>query len=178
MRYTAHFIILLIIWFLLTAPWDPVSGHLDWQVTIVGIGVALLTAWLFADLFHGSIREFGSLPRLFWFVYYVPVFLYFVIVANLDVLYRVIHPNMPIQPGIVKVKTRLRSAAGVTALCNSITLTPGTLAVDLTEDGYIYVHWIYVRTTDMETATALIVRRFEDILIKIFPNPDQEASQS
>ena len=95
--------------------------------------------------------------------------------ANLDVVYRALHPKMPIKPGIVKIKTNLKTESGITALANSITLTPGTLTVDLMDDGdpasrqtYLYVHWINVKTDDVEQATKLIARRFEWFLKRIF----------
>ena len=75
---------------------------------------------------------------------------------------------MPINPGIVKVKTRLKTESGITALANSITLTPGTLTVDVTDDGFLYVHWINVKAEDVEEATELIARKFEFFLEKIF----------
>ena len=75
---------------------------------------------------------------------------------------------MPINPGIVKVKTRLKTESGIAALANSITLTPGTLTVDVTDDGFLYVHWINVKAEDIEGATELIARKFEFFLEKIF----------
>jgi multicomponent Na+:H+ antiporter subunit E len=89
--------------------------------------------------------------------------------ANFDVAYRVVHPKLPIKPGIVKVKTKLKSDTGLTFLANSITLTPGTMSVDIDkENGYLYIHWINVKSTDLEKATEIIVSRFEKILEKIF----------
>ena len=91
--------------------------------------------------------------------------------ANLDVVYRALHPKMPIKPGIVKIKTNLKTDSGITALANSITLTPGTLTVDLTrqgEDNFLYVHWINVKSSDIEQATEFIARRFEWFLMRIF----------
>ena len=91
--------------------------------------------------------------------------------ANLDVVYRALHPKMPIKPGIVKIKTNLKTDSGITALANSITLTPGTLTVDLDrqgEDNFLYVHWINVKSSDLEQATRLIARRFEWFLERIF----------
>jgi multicomponent Na+:H+ antiporter subunit E len=99
---------------------------------------------------------------------YIPVFFWAMLKANLDVLYRVAHPALPIRPGIVKVKTTLASESGRTILANSITLTPGTMTVDLTDDGYLYVHWINVASTDVEEATRRIVSTFERILARIF----------
>ena len=79
------------------------------------------------------------------------------------------HPQLPINPGIVKVKTRLKSDTALTFLANSITLTPGTLTVDIDRDnGVLYIHWLNVKAKDVETATKIIVERFERILSKIF----------
>jgi multicomponent Na+:H+ antiporter subunit E len=81
----------------------------------------------------------------------------------------VIHPSLPVHPGIVKVKTTLTSDTALTFLANSITLTPGTLTVDIDkENGFLYVHWIEVRHKDIEKATKAIVERFERILKRIF----------
>ena len=64
--------------------------------------------------------------------------------ANLDVAYRVITGR--IRPGIVKIDPGLKTDFGLTFLANSITLTPGTLSVDVDEDhNYLYVHWIRVK---------------------------------
>jgi len=111
---------------------------------------------------------FISPVRIFWFLLYIPVFFYYMMAANFDVVYRALHPQMPINPGIVKIKTRLKSESGITALANSITLTPGTLTVDLTDDGYLYVHWINVKSVDIQQATEQIARKFEWFLEKIF----------
>jgi multicomponent Na+:H+ antiporter subunit E len=82
---------------------------------------------------------------------------------------------MPIKPGIVKIRTMLKTDSGITALANSITLTPGTLTVDLTNEGepasqetFLYIHWINVKSDDVEQATKLIAKRFEWFLKKIF----------
>ena len=93
---------------------------------------------------------------------------YYVMKANLDVVYRALHPQMPIHPGIVKIKTNLKSDSAITALANSITLTPGTLTVDVTEDGYLYVHWINVKSTDVDEASRLIAQKFEFFIERIF----------
>ncbi len=62
--------------------------------------------------------------------------------ANLDVAYRVITGK--IRPGIVKIDPKLKSDFGVTFLANSITLTPGTLSVDVDDENHLYVHWINI----------------------------------
>ena len=69
--------------------------------------------------------------------------------ANIDVVYRVITGR--INPGIVKISPKLKTDAGLTMLANSITLTPGTLSVDVDEEtNDLYVHWIGVKKEALE----------------------------
>lgn len=63
--------------------------------------------------------------------------------ANIDVATRVITGN--IRPGIVRVNPGLKTDLGKTILADSITLTPGTLTVDIDDEGWFYIHWIFVR---------------------------------
>ncbi|MCK4749930.1 MAG: Na+/H+ antiporter subunit E [Bacteroidales bacterium] len=74
---------------------------------------------------------------------------------------------MPIKPGIVKVKLDLQSEFARAMLANSITMTPGTITVDIIDD-YIYVHWIYVSSEDPEEYRRKITGRFEKIIKKTF----------
>jgi len=108
--------------------------------------------------------------RYVYFVFgYLPLFIWEVLKANIDVAYRVLHPLLPIKPGIVKVKSALKSDTALTFLANSITLTPGTMSVDIDRDnGVLYIHWINVQEKDVAKATQVIVERFEKILKKIF----------
>jgi multicomponent Na+:H+ antiporter subunit E len=86
-----------------------------------------------------------------------------------DVAYRVLHPQLPINPAIVKVKTDLKSDTALTFLANSITLTPGTMCVDIDKEaGVLYIHWIDAKTTDVEEATHRIAGPFESTLKEIF----------
>ena len=166
MRRLIYFVLAFIVWVLLT--WPFADGKIDLQVIIAGVIAAFLIAILFHEILPKEYRVFISPVRVFWFLVYVPVFFYYVIKANLDVIYRALHPKMPIKPGIVKIKTILKTESGITALANSITLTPGTLTVDLTDDGFLYVHWINVKSDDIKEATKFIARRFEWFLQKIF----------
>ncbi len=157
------FLLGFIVWLLLS--WAP-----DWQHILVGVFVAGFVAVMTGDLFVARPRVLKH-PLCYWhfFACYLPMFLWECFKANLDVAYRVIHPKLPINPGIVKVKTSLKSDTALTFLANSITLTPGTLSVDIDKEaGILYIHWIDVKATDTEAATEIIVKRFEEILRKIF----------
>jgi multicomponent Na+:H+ antiporter subunit E len=157
-----------IVWFLLVWPFDPLTGDLDVQSTVAGIIVAIFVGLFLGDRIPRKLGAGNVFKRVFWLIVYVPMFSWYVILANLDVLYRVIHPDMPIRPGIVKVKTTLTNPAGRAMLANSITLTPGTMTVDITDDGYLYIHWINVKSEDIEEATRHIVSKFEGVLRRIF----------
>ncbi len=158
----ALFILAFLIWAGLT--WPP-----QWQELLVGAIISVLVAVLTGDMFVERPHQLKDLRRYLWFFYYLPVFAWECFKANIDVAYRVADPRLPIKPGIVKVKTILRSNSGLTFLANSITLTPGTLTVDIDrENGVLYVHWIAVRGGSIEEATGLIVKRFEKILKRIF----------
>ena len=168
MRRISLFLVSFILWYLLSWPYDFQAQAMDWQIFFAGVAFSLVASLIFMEVFTSHPRKFFAPVRYLWFLAYIPMLFYFMLVANFDVVYRVIHPKMPIRPGIVKVRTRLKSDSGRTALANSITLTPGTLTVDMTEDGYLYIHWINVRETDVDGATKRIVSRFEGILAKIF----------
>ena len=166
MRRLTYFAVGFVIWLLLT--WPLADGKVQWQVVIAGVIASAVAALLFHEILPKEHHVFSSPVRVFWLLAYIPVLFYYIILANFDVVYRALHPRMPINPGIVKIRTRLKSESGVTALANSITLTPGTLTVDLTDDGYLYVHWINVTSTGVEDATRKIVKELEWFLQKIF----------
>ena len=157
----------MVIWLLLAWPFD---GRTDapGQDVLVGVLVALVVAAAMREVgtqgFHRWLNPF----RYAWFVAYLFVLGYYVVKANIDVAIRILHPKMPIRPGIVRVRTTLRTASAITALANSITLTPGTLTVEALPDGVLYVHWINVLAEDSEGATARIVARFEFFIRRIF----------
>ena len=137
---------------------------------LVGVLVAALVAYLTGDLFIQRPYLLKHPHRYSAFLFeYLPVFFWEVVKANIDVAYRVIHPRLPISPGIVKVRTTLKSDTALTFLANSITLTPGTMSVDVDRaSGVLYIHWIDVKAKETEAATRIIVERFEKILSKIF----------
>ena len=156
------FILGFLVWMLMTWP-------MDLQNAIVGVLVAGFVAILTGNMFIRRPTHFKRASRYLWFGYYIPLFLWECFKANVDVALRILNPKLPINPGIVKVKTTLKSDTALTFLANSITLTPGTLSVDIDkEEGLLYVHWINVKSQKQEEATEIIVQRFERILKKIF----------
>ena len=160
MNRLIYFLLTLVLWFLLT--WS-----LDIQNVIAGIIIALICTIFIGHLFFEKSINMLNPRRIFWFLYYIPVFFLHMVKANIDVAYRVIHLNIPIKPGIVKVTTTLKTDLGKTFLANSITLTPGTLTIDIIGSD-MYIHGINVQTEVPEQGTAIIVSRFENIIKKVF----------
>ncbi len=150
------FLVIMIGWMLLT--WS-----LDVSSVLIGTGISLALSVVLC----GSCNLFSEInltPKAFaYFFWYIIVFLIELVKANIDVTRRVLSPSMPINPGIVKVQTTLKSKMARLILANSITLTPGTFTIEITDDA-LYIHWIDVEAEDVKGATNAIVRKFEKLL--------------
>jgi multicomponent Na+:H+ antiporter subunit E len=143
-------LILMLAWVMLT-----------WRTDIDGLAQELIAGGLIAlalgIFLSGVLPESGKgnpVKRILMFFVYLLIMLKEIILANLDVAYRVLHPKMPIRPGIVKVKPDIESDMGKLVLANSITLTPGTLSIDYIDDS-LYIHWIYVKDDPNESMAPL-----------------------
>lgn len=152
-RYIAVFILSLIFWFLLTFKFSVPN-------LIVGSVASAVCSAIFGRYYFQNVYKYLQPWRWFWFLVYLTVFIWECIKANFDVAYRVLHPAMPIKPGIVKVRTSLKSEFAKTLLANSITMTPGTITVDIIDDDF-YIHWIYVSSEDPEVYSKKITGNFE-----------------
>lgn len=156
------FILSFLVWLSLT--------HIsDIQEVITGFIISIVVTSIAGKFFITTNKQKGTVRRFIAAVLYLFKFFWEMIKANFHVAYIVIHPMMPIKPGIVKIRTNLSKDSAITILTNSITLTPGTLTVDLNPDKKeIYVHWIDVISTDVEENTQNIGNRFERILTEVF----------
>lgn len=160
MRQFVCILLSLLIWLLVTWPFG-------WVDVGVGLFFAVLVATLLSELYPERPHAIFDPRRWFWAAIYLPYFLYYCLKANLDVAYRVLHVDLPIHPGIVHVPTTLKSDWSKAFLAASITLTPGTLVVDIADQD-LYVHWINVPGKDREQHTRDIAATFEPLLRRIF----------
>jgi len=159
MKYFTTFITLLLIYLLL-------AGFLIEEVILGSVLSAVLTVILSKYLDYSVDITFPV--KLLKFVFlYIPVFIWKLILANVDVARRVLSPKIPLNPGIVKVKTDLKGDLGKLALANSITLTPGTLSIDV-DDDHIYVHTVDVKGVGEVEQSKNISGPFEKLLGGIF----------
>ena len=132
---------------LLFAFWLLLSGHYQAKYIVIGALAAGLVTLLNNDLFYLALR-YGEraepkiqlvLLQLWRFLVYLPWLLSRIIMANIQVAYLVLHPKMPIDPGLLVFRTRMKKGIAQVTLANSITLTPGTITTSL-ENGRYIIH--------------------------------------
>jgi multicomponent Na+:H+ antiporter subunit E len=142
--------VLCFITYLLLTTGSGTLGLWSLEEILVGAILSLIVGFLARTIFVKD--NFRMLNPVRWLIFYVYVsgpFFVAMAKANVDVAYRVITGK--INPGIVKISPDLKTDLGITMLANSITLTPGTLSVDIDEDkNDLYVHWINVKNKALE----------------------------
>ncbi len=138
-KFAITYIIMFTFWILL-------SWTFDLLHILAGFIGSLLVAYFSHDLL---IKEGISLSinRINLSIRYLLYLIYSIIIANIDVAYRVLHPKMPIDPKIIRFKTKLKTEVGKTSLANSITLTPGTITIDVKDENF-YVHALSSKAAD------------------------------
>jgi len=153
--------------FFLMLGWLVFTGNLDPQSLLLGVIFSFFIALITYDYFVDETEVFlkDILPRPDIILLYLIILIAKVYIASFDVAYRVL--TMRINPGEIRIRTRLRSELARVLLANSITITPGTLTIDLRDD-YLYVHWLESKGTSALQAGELIKGTFERLLRRIF----------
>ncbi len=145
---------------LLFALWMVLTYNVQIFNIVVGLAVSFSIALLYTKLFTHKSFEFIS-PV--WFMVYLYVLLKNLILSNLQISKRILSKDMKLSPAIVAVKTNLESDWKKLLLANSITLTPGTLTLDIKDD-MLFIHVIeYHEGSNKES----IIKEFEDVISKI-----------
>jgi len=149
---------------LLFGVWLLLTGSFAWDEMMIGLlvcaGVALLSRNQLAIL--EDIK--WSLLFPLYLAHYLVIFLIALIRSNFDMAARVLSPRLPINPAMVEIQTTLQSDFGKLLLANSITLTPGTLTVDVIGDR-LKIHWVDAsKGDDLASATQAIAASFEKSL--------------
>ena len=155
------------LWLTLFIIWMIANATLAYDTVLAGVIISAIIALAFSTFarVYSVIR--WSPQVLYYYLKYLVVFFIELVKANLNVMRLVFSPRIDIHPGIVEIKTGLKSPIGRLALANSITLTPGTLVVDIIDDS-LFIHWIDVSSTDPVAATEEISSRFEKYLKVIY----------
>ena len=150
---------------ILFALWVVFSGRFDlFHITLGVISCTIVS--LFCHDFLFTTPSPGGSIFILWLrlIGYIPWLLYQIFMANLHVLYLVLHPRMMdlIDPHIIEFDSRLKSDYARTTFANSITLTPGTITVAVTVLGIFSVHCI-----DIESGKPL-PGEMEDRIARVF----------
>jgi multicomponent Na+:H+ antiporter subunit E len=121
--------------------WTLLTSSLSLTETLIGITVSLFISELTFKLLEKEVNlismSFNQFIRL---LFYIPYLIKEIIKANVDVAERVLRPDLPVSPMIIRFRFPLKTPLSQTTMANSITLTPGTLTVDADEEGIFYVH--------------------------------------
>ncbi len=153
------FCVLLLFWLLL-------SGIFDAFHVIAGIICSAIIALISHDLLVKGKGE-KMLSKSFRFVIYLGWELWQIVLANFDVAYRVLHPKMPMDPQIIEFDTSLRSDFALVTLANSITLTPGTITIDIDiKDGKFLVHAIAKKPADALLVNKTMQNKVADVYME------------
>lgn len=137
---------------------------------LVGAAVGFPVAYLFRRLYEEEVQIVQPFRTIVPVLLYAADFSWEIVVANLDVAYRVLSPGMPLEPQVILVPLRVETAIGVTTIANSITITPGTIALDHDpEENALYVHVIDGRDPQ---AVADPIHEWEDYALRIFDEPN------
>ncbi len=121
--------------------WVLLTGNFGFSSLFLGVACSFFAALTAHGLLKENISKlegnFKIFVRFIWFLIQLVVE---IAIANIDVAERVLNPRLPIEPAIVKYDCHLKGDDSQTVLANAITLTPGTLTLDIDNNGIYYIH--------------------------------------
>lgn len=137
--------------------WIVLSGYLDWVHITMGLISSLVIAYIFPIITiekrNGDILRLGS-----FMLSLIPYFIRLqsgIIRANIDVIRIILDPALPISPAVRKFRTGLKSDGALAIFGNSMTLTPGTLTIDINQSGESYIHYLTTPDPLQQKATEI-----------------------
>ena len=151
--------------FLLTLAYLAFTANLELLNIIAGFIVASLVVLLIRPRPHKvNWRQFPQVALAM--VRYVLVLVYDLVVSGIQVARIVLNPSLPIQPGIIAIHSKCRSEKASALNAHAITLTPGELVVEMSEDGTMYTHCLDASKSEQVVEQAQTMR--VELLEKIF----------
>ena len=145
--------------------WMALTGTFTFANFAVGLAISSLTLWLIGS--RGEVALIVYITRFFRFIGLFFFFLWELLMANLRVAYEVLTPGYQMRAAIIAIPLDAKSDLEITVLANLITLTPGTLSLDVSQDRKIlYIHAMHVR--DVDKFRNDIKARFERRVMEVF----------
>jgi len=156
----------LILNMFLAITWVELTAERSTENLIVGALFGYILIWAFRDTLFPN-ASYTKKPHQV--VYFIGFFLWELLIANIRVAKEVLSPTLTANPAIVAVPLDLESDIEITTLANLITLTPGTLSLDVSEDRKtLYVHTMYLDNNDVEAFRTDIKNGFEQRVREFF----------
>lgn len=125
---------------LLTLVYLALTANLQLSNIVVGVVVASIVTFLVRSEL-GDVLEFRNLPRALWaLLRYTIILIRDLIGSGIQVARIVLNPKLPIKPGVVAIDARVSSDLDLALSEHAITVTPGEMVVEDSEEGVMYVH--------------------------------------
>ena len=145
--------------------WMALTGAFTFANFVVGFAISSLALWLISS--PADVTFIVYIIRFFRFIGFFFFFLWELLIANLRVTYRVLTPRHQMRAAIIAIPLDAESDLEITVLANLITLTPGTLSLDVSPDRKtLYIHAMHVR--DVEKFRRDIKQRMERRVMEVF----------
>lgn len=130
----------------LTLVWAGLFGAVNPETLISGFLVSYAVLYFLSRSQQESPAYFGKVPKIFSFIAY---YLWELLKSNFIVAYDVLTPQHHMKPGVVAIPIRAETDFEIALLANLITMTPGTLSLDVSDDRKtLYVHAMYIDDPD------------------------------
>jgi multicomponent Na+:H+ antiporter subunit E len=149
---------------LLALAWMGMMEDFTPQTLLVGFVLGFVILFLTRRIVGGPryLVKVGRALELFFFT------LWELILANLRVAYDVLTPKFYMRPGVIAIPLEVRTDVEITLLANLITLTPGTLSLDVSSDrSTLYIHIMYIDDGDLDLARRKIKEGFESRVLEL-----------
>ncbi len=145
------------------------TGSFSLFEVVLGVLVALVVGYLFADAVVDNPGKLYNPVRWFWLIIYGLYYLTIIEAkAHWGVIKLILNPHA-MKPGIVRIPYSVKTDYAAVTIANSITNTPGTVVVDIDEEGRkMYVHWIKIEDETDEGARKHVSETFEKYASRIF----------
>ncbi|MBM7580527.1 Na+/H+ antiporter subunit E [Jeotgalibacillus terrae] len=148
--------------FFLAFLWMFLSSSFSVSSFIIGYFLGIVVIFAMRRFFQSRLYIY----RIWAIIKLTLLFSYELIKANIEVLVIVLRPKMNLEPGIFKYDTKLEHGWEVTLLSLLITLTPGTLVVDVSDDnGTLYIHAL--NASDIKGNVTSIREGFEKAIMEV-----------
>lgn len=150
----------------LTAVWVMLWESLTWANVLGGVAVALVVVWMIPahrQEFRMGFRPFAAVRLLGYFMWKLTE-------ASARLTWEIFTPRNHVNAAVVSVPLRCRIPGIVTVVANMVSLTPGTVTIDIDEDEMVlFIHVLHLRTFEEERAEVLLL---ESMTLAAFPPRD------